>query len=224
MITREQLRDNCPTCPPGITFLENGIPILELDLHGAHQRGDEESCYIVRWRVKKETPFIHMQRYEEEVLTSYYTDALQEPSLTQKPHRVEADYNYNVEGERGYHSKQLNFFLLFGRTMVSALDLWDAFIHILHGTFVDHNESRIGFADHNIHGQMEFILQIYFDPRPESGGFKEICFIMQNRYFPQKTFVTLLQETCVFPVSQESAEEILRLAEAEQRAFFNPIA
>lgn len=123
MITREQLRPNCPTCPPGITFFENGIPILELDLHGTHQRGDEDNCYIVRWRVKKETPFINMQRYEEEVLTGYYTDELQEPSLTQKPHRVEATYNYKIEGEMGHRSKQLNFFLLFGRSMGSALDM-----------------------------------------------------------------------------------------------------
>lgn len=221
MITKE-LRDNCPTCPPGITFLENGIPILELDLHGAHQRGDEENCYIVRWRVKKETPFIHMQRYEEEVLTSYYTDALQAPSLLEKPYRVEADYTYKVEGETGHRSKQLNFFLLLGRTVALALDLWDLLIHVVHRAFVDSNESRIGFADHNIHGQLEFILQIYSDPRPESGGFKEICFIVGNHYFPQKVFAALLQETCVFPVSQESAEEILRLAEAEQHAFFHP--
>lgn len=218
----KSLRKNCPECPPCITFFEDETPIFQLDLHVGH--GEGENCYIVHWRVKKETPFINMQRYEEEVLTSYYTNALQDTSLLGTSHRVEAYYTYKIEGETEYHSKPLNFFLLFGREIASALDISDAAIHALHETFVQSNESSIRFVEHNICGRLEFILQMYSDPRPESGGFKEISFIIENRYFPQKVFVALLQETCAFPISQESAEEILRLAEAEQHAFFNPTA
>ncbi|MDP3769715.1 MAG: hypothetical protein U1A25_01435 [Candidatus Sungbacteria bacterium] len=219
----KSLRENCPTCPLNITFFENETPIFDLDLHRGEECGD---CYIVRWRIKEEIPLSEMYHYEENIIASYYADVFPEYVPTRKPRRVQAEYDYGVEieGRKCCQSKQITFFLLFGRSIEDALDQWDSMIQAAHAAFVESNESRIAFADHSVDGQMAFNLQIYSRSNSEFGNFKEICFIVRNHYFPRKFFTTLLRDTCTVPLSQESAEEIVQLAEAEQRLCFNAVA
>ena len=216
----KSLRKNCTECPPNITFFDNENPILELDLHEGHGHETKRS-YMVSWRIKKDTPFMNMQRYEEDILAAYY-DFLRKPTLTRGPHRIKAEYNYYRKGEEGCRIKQLDFFLLFGLDMRQALDVWDVAIHAMHEAFVSSNESAISFANHDVLCEMEFFLRIYSNLRSESDDFKEISFVTWDHYFPTKVFSRLLTETCAFPISQESAEEIVRLAETEQHIFYNP--
>ena len=195
-------------------FFENEEQVLYLNFY--------EEQVILRWRIKG-ISIENMQKWEEEIVQSFISGESKRQQTPIAPVRVQAEYEYTQDNGENYRSKNLIFFLLFGRDAEDALDTWDATMHSTHSAFVASNQEHIALVTHIVDATngLSFFVQADFKDHPNNPSLRELCFSFGSTYFPQNFFARLLHETCVTSMSEESAQEIMSLAESKKVAYFN---